>query len=143
MNCIEFVSLIELMAFLGHNLAFRADLASRENYLSTAERRDSALRIAEFLGYTPTRNVVASGYLKIDSVKTNENVFDAGGQSLATNSVQFDDSTDPNSYHYFLTSEGADRRREFIIIIIIIIMITVIIIIIIIIIIVIISISTQ
>src|SRR6056300_755061 len=44
----EFVSLIELLAFLGHNLAFRADLASRENYLSTAERRESALRIAEF-----------------------------------------------------------------------------------------------
>lgn len=106
-NSSEFVSLIELMAFLGHNLAFRADLASRENYLSTAERRESALRIAEFLGYTPTRNVVASGYLKIDSVKTNENVFDAGGQSLANNSVQFDDSTDPNSYQNFLTIMNA------------------------------------
>ena len=68
----EFTSLLELMAFLGHNLAFRNDLNSRENYLSTAERRDSALRIAEFLGYNPTRNVVASGYLKIDSIKTTE-----------------------------------------------------------------------
>jgi len=44
----EFTSLIELMAFLGHNLAFRADLGARENFLSTAERRESALRIAEF-----------------------------------------------------------------------------------------------
>ena len=102
-NSSEFVSLLELMAFLGHNLAYRADLASRENYLSTAERRESALRIADFLGYTPTRNVVANGFLKIDSVRTNESVFDANGNSLANISVQFDDTTDPNSYKNFLT----------------------------------------
>ncbi len=101
-NSSEFVSLLELMAFLGHNLAYRADLASRENYLSTAERRESALRIADFLGYTPTRNVVANGFLKIDSVRTNESVFDANGNSLANISVQFDDTTDPNSYRNFL-----------------------------------------
>ena len=101
-NSSEFVSLIELMAFLGHNLAFRSDLASRENYLSTAERRESALRIAEFLGYTPTRNVVASGYLKIDSILTTENIFDAAGNSLANATVQFDDTTDPNSSQNFL-----------------------------------------
>ena len=88
-NSSEFVSLIELMAFLGHNLAFRSDLASRENFLSTAERRESALRIAEFLGYTPTRNVVASGYLKIDSIFTTENIFDAAGNSLANTTVQY------------------------------------------------------
>ena len=90
----EFVSLVELMAFLGHNLAFRADLASREIYLSTAERRESALRIAEFLGYTPTRNVVANGFLKIDSVRTTESVFDANGNSLASTSVLFEDTTE-------------------------------------------------
>ena len=81
-NSSEFVSLIELMSFLGHNLAFRSDLASRENFLSTAERRESALRIAEFLGYNPTRNVVASGFLKLESVFTTEAVFDSSGNSL-------------------------------------------------------------
>jgi len=99
----EFVSLIELMAFLGHNLAFRADLASRENYLSTAERRESALRIAEFLSYTPTRNIVSSGYLKVDNVKTTEQVFDIEGVSLANQTVQFEDVTDPNTYVNFIT----------------------------------------
>ncbi len=99
----EFVSLVELMAFLGHNLAFRADLASRENYLSTAERRESALRIAEFLGYTPTRNIVASGLLKIDSVTTDQIVFDVDGNSLANQTLQFEDSTDPNTYQNFIT----------------------------------------
>jgi hypothetical protein len=98
----EFTSLIELMAFLGHNLAFRADLGARENFLSTAERRESALRIAEFLGYTPTRNVVANGLLKIDSIRTSENVYDVDGNSLANVDIQFDDITDSNTYQNFL-----------------------------------------
>ena len=102
-NSSEFIALIELIAFLGHNLAFRADLGQRENYLSTAERRESALRIAQFLGYTPTRNVVASGFLKIDSVQTDEEVFDSTGVSLANVSTQFEDVTNPQSYQNFLT----------------------------------------
>jgi len=103
----EFVSLVELMAFLGHNLAFRADLASRENYLSTAERRESALRIAEFLGYTPTRNIIASGYLKVESVRTSEHVYDVDGNSLANQTVQFEDVTDPDTYQNFITIMNA------------------------------------
>ena len=103
----EFVSLIELLAFLGHNLAFRADLASRENYLSTAERRESALRIAEFLGYTPTRNVVSEGYLKINSVRTTERLFDVEGNSLANQEIYFEDVTDPDTYQNFLTIMNA------------------------------------
>jgi len=106
-NSSEFVSLIELMAFLGHNLAFRADLGQRENYLSTVERRESALRIADFLGYTPTRNVVANGFLKVDSVRTTESIFDSNGNSLASTSVLFEDTTDPNSYQNFLTIMNA------------------------------------
>ena len=103
----EFVSLIELMAFLGHNLAFRNDLNARENYLPTAERRESALRIAEFLGYTPTRNVVASGLLKVDSVRTTQTVYDVDGNSLSNVDVQFEDVGDPNSYQNFLTIMNA------------------------------------
>lgn len=106
-NSSEFVSLIELMSFLGHNLAFRADLATRENYLSTLERRESALRIAEFLGYTPTRNIVASGYLKLDSIRTNEPIYDVNGTDLANVSVQFEDVNDPDTYQNFLTVMNA------------------------------------
>lgn len=99
----EFVSLIELMAFLGHNLAFRNDLNTRETFLSTAERRESALRIAEFLGYTPTRNVVANGYLKVDSIRTSEEIYDVNGNSLANRFVQFSGTNNPENYQNFLT----------------------------------------
>lgn len=98
----EFVALIELLAFMGHNLAFRADLASRENFLSTAERRDSVLRIADFLGYTPARTNAASGLLKIDSVNTTQNVYDVAGNSLKNKTVSFVDDQDTNSYQNFI-----------------------------------------
>ena len=42
----------------------------------------------------PTRNVLtASGYPKIDSVQTDEQVFDATGNSLANVVTQFEDVT--------------------------------------------------
>ena len=98
----EFVALVELMSFLGHNLAFRADLAVRENFLSTAERRESVLRIADFLGYNATRPYPASGYLKIKSIKTNQNIYDVKGTSLKNKTVSYFDETDPTSYQNFL-----------------------------------------
>lgn len=98
----EFVSLIELMAFLGHNLAFRTDLAVRENFLSTAERRESVLKIADFLGYTPARSYPASGFLKIKSIRTTQNVFDVSGNSLKNRTVNFLDSNSSTSYQNFL-----------------------------------------
>lgn len=98
----EFVALIELMSFLGHNLAFRSDLAVRENFLSTAERRESVLRIADFLGYNATRPYPASGYLKIKSIKTNQNVYDIKGNSLKNKIALYADPADPTSYQNFL-----------------------------------------
>jgi hypothetical protein len=98
----EFVALVELMAFLGHSLAFRVDLASRENFLSTAERRASILRISDFLGYSAARSVPAKGLLKIQSIKTNQPLFDVAGNTLRNAEVQFVDEQNPNSYQNFL-----------------------------------------
>ena len=40
----EFVALLDLIAQFGHNLAFRADLNTRNNFLSTAQRQDSVFQ---------------------------------------------------------------------------------------------------
>jgi len=98
----EFVALVELLAFLGHNLAFRVDLAGRENFLSTAERRASVLRIADFLGYNPIRALPARGLLKIQTIKTNQNIYDVNGTSLKNKTVNFVDEQDQTSYQNFL-----------------------------------------
>ena len=79
----EYIALIDLIAFMGQSLAFRTDLNARENFLDTAERRDSILKLARLVSYIPKRGTPASGYLKFDSVSTTETVFDGTGTNLS------------------------------------------------------------
>ena len=71
----EYIALIDLIAFLGQSLAFRTDLNARENFLDTAERRDSVLKLAKLISYNPKRNLPSTGYLKINSVSTTETIM--------------------------------------------------------------------
>jgi len=89
----EFVALLDLIAFMGQSLAFRGDLNARENFLATAERRDSVYRLASMLGYSPKRHINASGLLKIISVNTTELLRDSSGRNLANQTIFWDDPT--------------------------------------------------
>ena len=60
----EFIALLDVIAFMGQSLAFRADLNARENYIDTAERRDSVNRLANLVSYTAKRNTAAQGLVK-------------------------------------------------------------------------------
>ena len=99
----EFVALLDVMAFMGQSLAFRTDLNTRENYLDTAERRDSVVRLANLVSYTAKRNVEASGYLKVFSVSTTENIVDYNGINLANITVNFPDPTNLDWQEQFTT----------------------------------------
>ncbi len=99
----EFVALIDLIAFLGQNLAFRVDLNSRENFIDTAERRESILRLARFVNYNPKRNIAASGLLKVKAIKTTEPVYDPYGLDLSNKMVQWVNVNDPDNYEKFIT----------------------------------------
>lgn len=92
----EYLALIDMIAFLGQNLSFRIDLNARENFLETAERRESVLRLARMLSYNPRRNQTANGLLKITSVKTTETLFDSSGINLSNNVVKWNDSSNNN-----------------------------------------------
>jgi hypothetical protein len=89
----EFIALLDVMAFMGQALAFRNDLNARENFLDTAERRDSVVRLANLVSYTPKRNEAAQGFLKVFSVSTTENVIDYNGINLANITVDWNDPT--------------------------------------------------
>ena len=97
----EFVALLDLMAFMGQSLAFRTDLNARENFLETAERRDSVYRLAALLGYSPNRTQSASGLLKIVSISTTENIRDSSGRNLANVPVSWDDPTNLDWFEQF------------------------------------------
>ena len=93
----EFIALLDVMAFMGQALAFRTDLNTRENYIDTAERRDSVVKLANLVSYTPKRNTEASGYLKVFSVSTTENVTDYNGLNLANITVNW---ADPSNFDW-------------------------------------------
>jgi len=97
----EFVALLDLMAFMGQALSFRNDLNTRENFLDTAERRDSVVRLANLVGYTPKRNQEAKGFLKVTSVSTTENVVDYNGINLSSVVVNWNDTVNTNWLEQF------------------------------------------
>ena len=99
----EFIAIIELLAYLSQSLAFRMDINTRENFLETAERRDSVFKLARMLGYTPNRNYCASGLVKVVSVKTNEPLTDSQGTDLNNFEVFWDDANNPQSYEQFIS----------------------------------------
>jgi hypothetical protein len=94
----EYLALIDLIAYLGQSLAFRMDINARENFLETAERRESILRLAQLISYNPKRNINASGLLKVESVSTTEEIIDSSGRNLQDIEVVWNDAT--NTYWF-------------------------------------------
>jgi len=99
----EYVALIDLIAYVAQSLSFRVDLNARENFLETAERRNSVLRLARLINYNAKRNIAASGLLKIDSVSTTQAVKDFTGTNLANVTVAWNDATNANYREQFIS----------------------------------------
>lgn len=97
----EFVAIIDLLAWLAGTLAFKTDLAARENFLDTAEARQSILRLARFLSYNPSRCQSATGILKIIAVSTDDDVVDSFGINQANNTITWNDPSNPNWFEQF------------------------------------------
>lgn len=57
------ITLIELFSYMGDLLNFYIDRAANEGFLATASQRDSILRIASMLNYTPTESSPARASL--------------------------------------------------------------------------------
>jgi hypothetical protein len=92
----EFIALLDVMAFMGQGLAFRNDLNTRENFIDTAERRDSVVKLANLVSYTSKRNLAGQGYLKVTSIKTTQNINDLNGLNLSNLPILWNDPANPN-----------------------------------------------
>ncbi len=97
----EYVALIDLIAYISQALSFRVDLNARENFLETAERRNSVLRLARLINYNAKRNQPATGLLKIDSISTTQDVTDSTGTNLANSNIIWNDSANANYREQF------------------------------------------
>ena len=98
----EYLALIDLISFLGQSIAFRVDLNARENFLELAERRDSVLRLARMLSYSPKRNVSANGLLKFATVQTTQTVIDSNGRNVSGQVITWNDPSNNNWYDQFI-----------------------------------------
>ena len=83
----EFIAIIETFAYIAELLTYRVDINAHENFISTAQRRDSILRLAKLVSYAATRPLPARGLVKITSVSTSETVIDANGIDLSSQVV--------------------------------------------------------
>jgi len=106
----EYVALIDLIAYVAQALSFRVDLNARENFLETAERRNSVLRLARLINYNASRNQPATGLLKIDSLVTTQDVNDSSGTNLANNTIIWNDSANSNYREQFTTILNAANQ---------------------------------
>jgi len=97
----EYIALIDLIATLGQSLAYRDDLNTRENFIDTAERRESILRLATLVSYSPKRSTPASGILKIQEIVTTEFLTDSNGIDLSNTRVLFNDGNNSNWQEQF------------------------------------------
>ena len=101
-NSSEFVALIDLLSYMGGMLAFRMDLNSRENFMDTASKRESILRLSRFLSYNPNRAFPASGLLKITSIQCTQDLIDSSGVNINNTTIIWDDSNNPNWYEQWV-----------------------------------------
>lgn len=99
----EFVALLDVIAFMGQALSFRGDLNARENFIDTAERRDSVIKLANLVSYTPKRNIAGQGLVKVTALATTENVTDINGVNLSNTTILWNDPANPNWQEQFNT----------------------------------------
>jgi hypothetical protein len=109
----EFIAIVETFAYIAELLAYRIDLNAHENFISTAQRRDSILRLAKLVSYTASRPLPARGLVKIATVSTTENVLDANGIDLANQTIRWNDVSNSSWKEQFILVMNRVLQQEF------------------------------
>jgi hypothetical protein len=87
----EFIAVVESFAYVAEQIAYRLDVNAQENFITTAQRRDSILRLAKLVSYKADRMLPARGLVKIQSIATTEPVIDTNGINLANTTIRWND----------------------------------------------------
>ena len=92
----ELVALIESFAYIAEQISYRLDMLSHEVFITTAQRKQSILKLAKLISYKPSRNIPARGLVKITSISTSEKVVDSNGTNLANVNIIWNDPNNSN-----------------------------------------------
>lgn len=98
----ELIAIIESFAYVAELIAYRLDMNAHENFISTAERQDSILRLAKLVSYTADRPIPNRGLVKITSISTTEGIIDALGNNLANKTITWNDTSNGNWKDQFI-----------------------------------------
>lgn len=109
----ELVAIIETFAYIAELMAYRVDVNANENFISTAQRKDSVLRLAKLVSYTASRPLPARGLVKITSVTTSETIIDANGSDLSNRTIRWNDNTNENWKDQFSLVMGRVLEQQF------------------------------
>jgi hypothetical protein len=92
----ELIAMLEMFAYVAEQLAYRVDMVSHENFITTAQRKQSILRLAKLISYKATRNIPVRGLVKFSSISTTETVIDSRGVNLAGLVIVWNDPNNSN-----------------------------------------------
>ena len=109
----ELVAILELFSYVAEILAYRIDTMSHENFITTAQRKQSILRLARLISYRASRNIPARGLVKINTVRTSEDVFDSLGNNLANTTITWNDTNNTNWKEQFFLVMNRSLTTKF------------------------------
>jgi hypothetical protein len=111
----EFVMKVEVLAWLSQNISFRIDLNTRENFLATAERRDSLIRLAQNIAYRVNRVRGARGEFRIESIRTDQSLFDSNNVALQDREIVWNDPRNEDFFEQFIVilNSAFTNRTQF------------------------------
>lgn len=98
----EFIAILELFAYMAELVSYRLDIVAHENFITQAQRKESVLRLAKLISYKASRNVPSRGFVKINSIRTTENIPDTDGNNLANQQIRWNDPNNPNWKNQFI-----------------------------------------
>lgn len=94
-NSSEFVIKLNIILWLTQNVMFRVDLNSRENFIATAERRESIIRLAQNIAYSVNRVRGGKGEVRINSIQTTQPLNTSDGRPIGQGKIFWNDQTEP------------------------------------------------
>lgn len=109
----EFIAILELFSYVAELASYRIDMNAHENFLTTANRKESILRLAKFISYKPSRNIPSRGLVKIVSISTTETVFDSAGRNLANVRILWNDPNNVNWKEHFILIMNRVMEQSF------------------------------
>lgn len=109
----ELIAILELFAYVAELLAYRVDTMSHENFISTAQRKQSVLRLAKLISYRAARNIPARGLVKINSIRVTEELFDSLGNNLINTTIVWNDPNNSNWKEQFFLAMNKVLTSKF------------------------------